>query len=252
MSISYGARPKCQGETADAKQWNVTDVFTLAGGVHAIKFGIDYRRLSTFLNVNQLTEGAFFFSEQDVFAGSPGFSHFGSQFGPKPPEPVYANFSAYAQDDWKVSQRLTLSLGLRWDVNPPPGNGNGNSPYTLNQIADLNTAQLAPTGTPLWHTDYLGFAPRAGLAYVLKGATGHETVLRGGFGIFYDTGNTTASQGFLGVGFGSFANYSGVPFPLTPAQLVLPLPSTDSPYHGTVYASIPTCGCPTRCSGIFR
>jgi hypothetical protein len=220
------------------RQWNVTDVFTLTHGVHALKLGIDYRRLSTFLNTNLLTEGAFFFSEQDVLAGSPTLS-FASSSYPKPPEPVYTNFSGYAQDEWRMSSRLTLSLGLRWDVNPPPGNANGISPYNLNQITDLNTAQLAPPGTPLWQTDYLGFAPRLGVAYLLRGVAGHETVVRGGFGIFYDMGNTLGSFGFNGVGFGSVNNYSSIPFPLTLAQLVLPPPSTAAPYNLQVYAFDP-------------
>jgi hypothetical protein len=220
------------------RQWNVTDGFSLTHGAHALKFGIDYRRLSTLLNINQLSETAFFSSEQEVLAGSPGFSNTFSAW-PKPPEPVYTNFSAYAQDEWRLSSRLTLSLGLRWDVNPAPGNANGIPPYTLNQITDLNTAQLAPAGTPLWHTDYLGFAPRLGVAYLLRRSTGHETVVRGGFGIFYDMGNTLASFGFNGVGFSSLQNYSSIPFPLSPAQLVVPPPSTASPYNGTVYAFDP-------------
>jgi hypothetical protein len=220
------------------RQWNVTDAFTLTHGVHALKFGFDYRRVLTLWNTNKLSETGFFSSEQEVLAGSPGFSNAFSSW-PIPPEPVYTNFSLYAQDEWRLSRRLTLSLGLRWDVNPPPGNANGNPPYTLNQITDLNTAQLAPTGTPLWQTDYQGFAPRLGLAYLLRGAAGHETVVRGGFGIFYDMGSTLASYGFNGVGFGSLINYSSAPFPLSPAQLVVPPPSTASPYNGTVYAFDP-------------
>ena len=48
-----------------------------------------------------------------------------------PAYPLYTNFSAFAQDEWKVSQRLTLSLGLRWEVNPAPGVTQGLKPYTI-------------------------------------------------------------------------------------------------------------------------
>lgn len=220
------------------QQWNVTDEFMFTQGVHTLKFGLDYRRLSTSLNTNQHLESAFFFSEQEVLAGSPSIS-FASSSLPIPPEPVYTNFSAFAEDEWRLSSRLTLSLGLRWDVNPAPGNNNGTLPYTLSQITDLSTAQLAPVGTPLWQTDYLGFAPRLGAAYLLRRSAGHEMVVRGGFGVFYDMGNTIASYGFHGIGFGSINLYSSVPFPLSPAQLVLPPPSSASPYAGTVYAFDP-------------
>jgi hypothetical protein len=109
----------------------------------------------------------------------------------------------------------------------------------LNQITDLNSAQLAPVGTPLWQTDYHAFAPRFGTAYTLREVSGSETVVRGGFGLFYDMGNTLASGGFAGVGFGSFVLFPGVSFPLTSQQLVLPPASTASPYANAVHAFDP-------------
>ena len=65
-------------------------------------------------------------------------------------------------------------------------------------------------------------------------------MLQGGFGLFYDMGNTMGSTGFGGIGFGSFSNLSGVSFPLTSAQLVLPAPSVAPPYDGTVAAFDPS------------
>jgi hypothetical protein len=240
FSLFFGASPGAfiNRSNGQQRQWNVTDAFTLTQGVHALKFGFDYRRLSTLANTNQRVEDGLFFGEPEVLAGTADLAIADSSW-PKPPEPVYTNFSVYAQDEWRLSRRLTLSLGLRWDVNPPPGNANGNPPYTLNQISDLNTAQLAPAGTPLWQTDYLGFAPRLGVAYLLRESADHETVVRGGFGIFYDMGNTIASGGFHGVGFESFNIISGTPFPLTPAQLVVPPPSIASPYNNDVFAFDP-------------
>src|SRR5882672_8803757 len=47
-----------------------------------------------------------------------------------PGYPLYTNFSAFAQDEWRVTQRLNLSLGLRWEVNPPPDVTQGLKPYT--------------------------------------------------------------------------------------------------------------------------
>jgi hypothetical protein len=154
-------------------------------------------------------------------------------------EPVFSNFSAYFQDEWRVTNRLHLSLGLRWDVNPPPGNGTGSLPYTLDQITNLATAEIAPKGTALWQTDHHAFAPRFGLAYQIHESPEHETVLRGGVGLFYDTGNTQGAVGLTGVGFISQAVFVGASFPLTAAQDALPPPNTSSPYNSYVFAFDP-------------
>ena len=135
--------------------------------------------------------------------------------------------------------RLSLSLGLRWDVDPAPGTAMGLAPYTVTQVTSLATTQLAPAGTPLWKTTWSNFAPRLGIAYQVRQSAGHETVVRGGFGMFYDTGNTQGTEGLLGVGLGSHVQYSGVSFPLTSAQLQLPAPSAAAPYNNTVFAFDP-------------
>jgi outer membrane receptor protein involved in Fe transport len=240
FQLNFGAGPHfALGPLQDAQQqWNVAEAFTVSHGSHNLKFGIDYRRLSTYRHSRQLEEAGFFSSSSEVLQNVAAFIDAGSD-ALVPPQPLYTNFSAYAEDEWKATQRLSLSLGLRWDVNPPPGNGHGVLPYTLNQITDLSTARLAPTNTPLWQTDYHAFAPRLGAAYVLRQSTGAETVVRGGFGFFYDMGNTVASAGFEGVGFADFLQYSGVPFPLTAAQTVIPPPSIAPPYRGLVFAFDP-------------
>jgi hypothetical protein len=154
-------------------------------------------------------------------------------------EPVYKNFSVFGDDSWKVSPRVSLSVGLRWDINPAPRNGRGPSPYTVDQITNLATTKLAPQGTPLWKTDWRGFAPRFGIAYQLRQTPGRETVLRGGFGVFYDMGNTIGSQGFGGLGLSSTVYYTGVSFPLTSQQLTLPPPNISPPYSQPIYAFDP-------------
>jgi carboxypeptidase family protein/TonB-dependent receptor-like protein len=237
--LQFGARPLSflEKQLAAQQQWNLINAITVSRGSHNFKFGIDYRRLSTFLHNRKLGEDASFSSASNVLLNSSSAFVFSDAL--VPPEPLYTNFSAYAQDEWKVNQRLSLSLGLRWDLALPPGNGNGVLPYTLNEITDLSTAQLAPTGTPLWKTDYHSFAPRLGAAYVLRASAGTETVVRGGFGIFYDLGNAPASNGFEGVGFGGYLSYGGVPVPLSSAQLVIPPASVAPPYDNEVYAFDP-------------
>src|SRR6185503_5886173 len=72
-----------------------------------------------------------------------------------------------------------------------------------------------------WRTTHNNFAPRIGVAYKLRQTAGRETVLRGGFGIFYDTGNNLGSAGFAG---NSMRNITNITYPLSPAQVAPPPP----------------------------
>ena len=221
------------------RQYNLTDTYAVSIGSHNIRFGLDWRRIATKITPILLEEDGLFSSAASVLAnvadaGADAYSQSSS-----PLEPVFTNFSSFVQDDWKVKRRLSFSLGLRWDVNPPPSNANGPSPYTVTQITNLATTQLAPQGTPLWDTDWHAFAPRIGVAYQLRNSPGEEAALRGGFGVFYDMGNVNGSAGLGGVGFGSFMDYTGQSFPLTSTQLELPPATVAPPYNNTVYGFDP-------------
>lgn len=245
ITLSYGplADWAIAPSGARQRQYNLVDTHTWALGTHQFTFGIDWRRLTTLIYQTQYFETANYSSEASVLnnAGNIGIGSASSIYSPTGTvEPVYHNFSAFTQDEWKATPRLSVSLGLRWDVNPSPGNLKGALPYTLNQITNLATAQLAPINTPLWKTDWHGFAPRIGLAYQLRQPSGRETVVRAGYGIFYDMGNAEGTRSFNGaVGFGDFFQYANTPFPLSSAQWVFPPPSAAPPYNGTVYGYDP-------------
>jgi Carboxypeptidase regulatory-like domain len=178
------------------KQWNLVDTLSLSLGHHQFKFGVDYRRLAPVALPENPEVGYYYFNESAVQTNSANTV----AVAEAPAYPLYTNFSAFAQDDWRPSQRLSVSLGLRWEVNPAPGATQGLQPYTV-QGAGPNTWTLAPQGTPLWHTTYGNFAPRLGAAYILRNTQGRETVVRAGGGVFFDTGQQLGSLGFGGPGF---------------------------------------------------
>jgi Carboxypeptidase regulatory-like domain/TonB dependent receptor len=207
--------------SAEQKQWNIVDILGMSAGRHQLKFGFDFRRLEP--SVFEFSPLALYqyFSSASVQANSVDFG-LAISFGPA--FPVYTNFSAFAQDEWRLTPRLNLSMGLRWEVNPAPGAAKGNLPYTV-QGNSLSALTLAPQGTPLWKTSWYNFAPRLGVAYVLRSAAGYETVVRGGGGVFFDTGQQLGSSGYSGDGFAAgpqlFGRLFGSPasFPLPPSQV---------------------------------
>ena len=130
--------------------------------------------------------------------------------------PVYNEVAAFIQDEWKLNERLSLSLGLRWERNPPPVDAHGDDAFTLlGDIAQPSTLSLAPRGTPLWKTSDYNFAPRVGVAWQLHNKQGRETVVRAGAGVFFDTDNEFASLGFSGLGFFADQVLSGTSLPVT-------------------------------------
>lgn len=89
--------------------------------------------------------------------------------------------SAFVQDDWKVSKRLTLNLGLRYDYLTNPS-----EQYGRQANFDLTTGHLvlaSDNKDTLTDTDKNNFGPRIGFAYDITGDA--HSVIRGGYGIFY-------------------------------------------------------------------
>lgn len=126
-----------------------------------------------------------------------------------------------------MTRRLTFNYGLRWELNLPPTEISGRPPATVFGLNNPSTATIAPTGTPLWNTDYNNFAPRFGVAYQLFQQPGRETMLRGGGGIFYDLGYGSIMNAFFrAYPYAASKTLGVVPFPLSNANAAPPTAPT--------------------------
>jgi len=181
--------------STEQHQINMVGTTTVELERHRLKFGLDVRQLTTRLRPRNYDLSFEFVGVSNVSAGETTQARLSAQ--PTELWPRFANLSMFAQDTWIASSRLTLDVGLRWELNPPPGEAHDRLPYTaVDPTAE--PFEIAPSGTPLWRTGYRNIAPRFGAAWLLTRTPGHETMLRGGGGVFYDLGNTQATRGYEG------------------------------------------------------
>ena len=111
--------------------------------------------------------------------------------------------SFFVQDEWDLRPNVKVSLGLRYD----------RQKFEQPQVRNPDP-QLAAAGidTSFLNTDNDNLAPRLGAAWRLRQAAGREMVLRGGWGIFFDLGNTAVME--------NLANS----FPFTPRVTLVNVP----------------------------
>jgi hypothetical protein len=211
----WGDNLKSVGQQVN-NAYQVSDNVSHVRGKHTLKFGGDVRYTETNGADFALSQGRFDFRSLDTaFPSTEGRASTGNAFASfllgsvysyrwnllaVVPSFRYRYFAAFVQDDWKVSNRLTLNLGLRYEVYLPRterfGNMSGFDPDIQNPAAGgrLGAVGFLGEGTgrlgrsSFADTWYKGFGPRFGFAYSLT----PKTVFRGGYGLSYAAGNANA------------------------------------------------------------
>jgi hypothetical protein len=174
-------------------QYQFLDDFSWTKGAHSLKFGGNFRRY----DITDYTFGTFN-NPLSVITSVTGFyngtaGEFLQNFPSRATEPVALwGVGAYAQDEWRVNKSLKLTLALRIEHNSNPNCNLNCASYLSTPFLNSSTSGdtpynqiiLANQGGTFRGTDSVNLAPRFGFAWSPGGSD--KTVIRGGFGIFYD------------------------------------------------------------------
>ena len=182
--INVGTLPQLGASSTDARNrvdsnWHYIDNISMKKGKHDIKFGYEFRRTSVSQNFDVYYRGRINFSDLSGFLG--GTPSGGFQYSGDSNRNTFQNsHAAYLQDSYRASSRLTLNLGLRYDYFGIFQEKHGN----LTNFDPVTGTGFGLGGKRLYQPDYKNWSPRVSLAWDV---TGHQkTVVRAGFGIFFD------------------------------------------------------------------
>ena len=205
------------------RQINVIDDVSWVVGTHDVKFGIDYRRINSKTGLVAYTSQAVFLTLSNVIANTMPQAYVILRNSDV--QLVFTNLSLFAQDTWKVTRKLTVTYGLRWEYNAAPSAPNGTLPFTVTQANNLATMTVAPQGTPLWHPQKDDIAPRLGIAWQAH----PNLIFRAGAGVFYDLGYSEVANGSGAWPYVQQKLTTNTSFPLSPAVATPPTFSTSLP-----------------------
>ena len=172
----------------DERRLQLLDSVTWSHGKHVSKAGLEYNKVSDYVNNLYNGNGSYSFDFPYLFiadylnlttgvgggssflsgSASPLYYGFSQGFGNPKGLIATREYAGYATDDWRVTPKLTLTLGLRYEYEYVPGN-----PF-------YNPALPQTGGRP---DDRNNIAPRVGFAYNIFGDD--KTILRGGYGLYY-------------------------------------------------------------------
>ena len=227
------------------------DSFSWKINKHDVKFGFEFRRTSIQQHFDKYSRGRIQFASLPLLLeGMPrqgSSTHSFSYFGDTIRHTSENGYGLYFQDSYHISSRVTLNYGLRWDYNGVVAEKNNLfSNFIPSSAGTGSLVQVGPGGlSKLYNPDYRNFAPRVSIAWDVFG-TG-KTVVRGGYGIFFDAFSQDMFLGHLPYPtfFAPGPAYNNVgPNPIQEAILTLPT-GTFQP-NTPIYAT-PTCSGGAEC-----
>lgn len=174
------------------KVWQLLDNVSWVHGRHTVKFGVDLERVTMYIYATNSARPTITFNGQytgnalgDFLLGYINNTGTSQQQNDTIQQHVY---DGYIQDDWKATSKLTLNIGLRYELPTPfVEEYDRQSNFVLDagpcylQIVTVKDSGPCGVGRALVRTDYNNLAPRLGLAYQAAA----KTVVRAGFGVFY-------------------------------------------------------------------
>jgi outer membrane receptor protein involved in Fe transport len=214
---------------------HLADTFTAQLGRHHLKTGGEFRHYQSDGLNHLFARGQVTFAGAltgapfaDLLLGLPTLSLLGTNDNFQKLRTWSVN--TFIQDDWRISSRLTVNLGLRYEFNAPPVDADDRM-----RIYDQDTSQIVQVGTngiprAGIASDYNNVAPRIGFNYDLTGMG--TTMLQGGYGLFYNVGTLIETSAL-------YFNppYFGIGLYFPSAQRLLTL---EDPFPGQAIGTQPT------------
>jgi len=213
---------------------HVADVLTVQAGRHHLKTGGEFRQYQSNGLNHLFARGQVQFAGAitgqpfaDLLLGFPTFSLLGVNDNRQALRTWSAN--VFAQDDWRITPRLSVNAGLRYEYNAQPVDADDRMAIydqVRNELVPVGVNGVPRSGV---QPDRNNFAPRVGFSYDL---TGEGTLLQGGYGIFYNVGTLIETSAlyfnppFFGI---------GLYFPTQQALLNL-----SNPFPGQGFGTEPT------------
>lgn len=173
--------------------YNLRDTLTKTWGSHNMRFGFDgYKEQDNDSQTGAAIPSYNFRNLWEMANDKPRLET--GSFDPRTGTPTAASkyvrswiYAGYFQDDWRVTPKLTLNLGMRWEYFSPLTEKNNNlSNVVFGSGAQTLTGLSMKVGGDLYKSSYNNWGPQFGFAYSINPSSAHLAVVRGGFGIAYN------------------------------------------------------------------